>query len=54
MERFNLKKVNKAEGNEQYCVEISNGFTALEADIKRAWETVRENIKISVKENYEL
>jgi hypothetical protein len=30
MERFNLKKLNKVEGKEQYCVEISNRFTALE------------------------
>jgi hypothetical protein len=30
MERFNLKKLNKIEGNEQYRVEISNKFAALE------------------------
>jgi hypothetical protein len=30
MERFNLKKLNEVEGKEQYCVEISNRFTALE------------------------
>jgi hypothetical protein len=30
MERFNLKKLNKVEGKEQYCVEISNRFAALE------------------------
>jgi hypothetical protein len=28
MERFNLKKLNEVEGNEQYCVEISNRFAA--------------------------
>jgi hypothetical protein len=27
MERFNLKKLNAVEGKEQYCVEISTGFT---------------------------
>jgi hypothetical protein len=41
MERFNLKKLNAAEGKEQYRVEILNRFTALEnldakLDINRA------------------
>jgi hypothetical protein len=62
MERFNLKKLNHVEGKEQYCVEMSNRFVALEnldttVDINRAWETIRENIKISAKESlgyYEL
>jgi hypothetical protein len=49
MERFNLKILNEVEGKEQYRVEISNRFSALEnldteVDIKSAWETVRENI----------
>jgi hypothetical protein len=30
MERSNLKKLNEAEGKEQYRVEISNPFAALE------------------------
>jgi hypothetical protein len=30
MERFNLKKLNEVEGKEQYRVEISNRFAALE------------------------
>jgi hypothetical protein len=30
MERFNLKILNEVEGKEQYCVEISNRFAALE------------------------
>jgi hypothetical protein len=30
MERFNLKKLNEIECKEQYRVEISNRFTALE------------------------
>jgi hypothetical protein len=34
MERFNLKKLNEAEGKEQYRVEILNRFTALE---NRQW-----------------
>jgi hypothetical protein len=55
MERFNLKKLNKAEGKEQYHVEVSNRFAALEdldteVEINSAWERFRENIKISAKE----
>jgi hypothetical protein len=30
MKRFNLMKLNKVEGKEQYCVEISNRFAGLE------------------------
>jgi hypothetical protein len=30
MERFNLKKLNELDGKEQYCIEISNRFAALE------------------------
>jgi hypothetical protein len=30
MERFNLKKLNELEGKEQYRVEVSNRFAALE------------------------
>jgi hypothetical protein len=30
MERFNLKKLNEGEGKENYRVEISNRFAALE------------------------
>jgi hypothetical protein len=52
MERFNLKKLNEFEGKEQYLVDISNKLAALEnsddeVDINIAWETIRENIKIS-------
>jgi hypothetical protein len=57
MERFNIKKLKRVEGKEQYRVEISNRFAALEnldddddVDINRAWETIREDIKISAKE----
>jgi hypothetical protein len=54
MERFNLKKLSEVEGKEQYRVGISNWFAALEnldddVDINRAWESVRENIKMSPK-----
>jgi hypothetical protein len=56
MERFNLKKLNKVEDEEQFRVEVSNRFAALEdldaeAEINSAWETVRENIKISAKQS---
>jgi hypothetical protein len=30
IKRFNLKKLNEAEGNEQYHAEISNRFAALQ------------------------
>jgi hypothetical protein len=60
--RFNLKKLNEVGGKEQYHVEISNRFASLvnsddEVDITIAWETMRENIRISAKESlgyYEL
>jgi hypothetical protein len=54
MERFNFKKLDEVEGKEQYRVEISDRFAVLEnldddVDINRAWETIRENIKILAK-----
>jgi hypothetical protein len=62
VERFILKKLNRVECKEQYCVETSNRFAAsenLDAEviINRSWITNRENIKISAKEGlfcYEL
>jgi hypothetical protein len=62
MERFNLEELDEVEGIKQYHVEISNRFTALEhldteVDINKAWESIRENIKMSSKESlghYEL
>jgi hypothetical protein len=56
MERFNLKKLNDVEGKEQFHVEVSHRFAALEdldteVEIDSAWETIRENIKILAKEN---
>jgi hypothetical protein len=59
MERFNLKKLNEVEGKEQFPVEFSNRFAALDAEVEinNAWETIRENIKISANESlryYEL
>jgi hypothetical protein len=56
MERFNLKNLYEVEVKEQYHFEISTRFTALEhldteVDINRAWETIRESIKVSAKES---
>jgi hypothetical protein len=52
MERFNPRNLKKVEGREQYHVEMSNRFAALETldaemDINRSWETIREKVKIS-------
>jgi hypothetical protein len=54
--RFNLKELNNVEGKEQFRVEVSNRFAALEdldteVEINSAWEKIRENIKISAKES---
>jgi hypothetical protein len=54
MERFNLKKLNEVEVKEEYRVEVSNGFAALEdldteVENNTAWEMIWENIKISAK-----
>jgi hypothetical protein len=62
LESFNLKKLNEVEGKERYPVEISNRFAAIEnldteVNVNKAWETIREKIKISHKESlgyYEL
>jgi hypothetical protein len=54
MKRYNLKNLNEVGSKEQYRVEISNRFAALEnlgneVHSNKAWEIIRENIKISVK-----
>jgi hypothetical protein len=46
IERFNLKKLNEVEGKDQFRVEVSNRFVALEdldaeVEINSAWETIR-------------
>jgi hypothetical protein len=54
MERFNLKKLNEVEGKEWYHIEISNRFAAsedTEVEFNKAWETIRDNIKISAKKS---
>jgi hypothetical protein len=53
---YNLKKLNDVVGKEQYRVEISNRFAAMEnldteVDVNKAWETITENINISGKES---
>jgi hypothetical protein len=50
MERLNLKKLNEIEGKQQYHVDVSNFFAALEdfyteVEFISAWEMIRENIK---------
>jgi hypothetical protein len=62
MERFNLKKLKEVEGKEQYSVEVSNRFAALEdldtdMGIHSAWVSITENMNISATESlgyYEL
>jgi hypothetical protein len=49
-------KLNEVDGKEKYRIEVSNRFAALEdldaeVEINSAWETIRENIKISAKES---
>jgi hypothetical protein len=56
MERFDLKQLNEKEAKEKYQVTIKNKFAALEildndVDIKRAWDIIRENMKISAEES---
>jgi hypothetical protein len=56
MERSNLKKLKGLVGKGQFHVEVSNRFAALEdldteVEINSAWETIRENIRISAKES---
>jgi hypothetical protein len=51
MDRFNVKKLNEGEVKEQYQVTIKNKFSALEnlkdnGDINRAWNAIRQNIKM--------
>jgi hypothetical protein len=54
IQRFDLRKLNDAEVKEQYQVNITNRFTALEncddnVDMNTARENIRENIKTSAK-----
>jgi hypothetical protein len=55
VERFNLKKLSESEVRKQFQIELSDRFAGLEnlndsEDINMAWENIKQNIKISVKE----
>jgi hypothetical protein len=60
--RFSVKMFSLKKRKEEYCMEVSNRCAALEdldmeVEINSAWKTIKENIKISAKENlgyYEL
>ena len=58
-QRFNLRKLNGLEVREQYQIEITNTFAALEnlnddEDVNRAGENIKENIKTSAKKSLRL
>jgi len=53
-QRFNLRNLNEPEVREQYQIEITNRFSALEnlnddEDVNRTWENIKENIETSAK-----
>jgi len=55
-QRFNLRKLNEPEVREQYQIEITNKFEALEnlnddEDVNRTWENIKEIVQISTKES---
>ena len=55
VERFNLRKLSELEVKEQYHIECSVRFAAVEnindsEDINRAWEDIKENIETSAKQ----
>jgi len=55
-QRFSLRKLNEPEIWEQYQIEITNRFAALEnsdddEDVNRTWENIKENIQTSAKES---
>ena len=50
-ERFNLRKLNELEVRKEYKIEITDRCAAMEnlsdgEDINRAWENIKENVKI--------
>jgi len=56
---FNLRQLNELEVRNEYQIENTNRFAALEnlsdgEDINRAWENVQENIKTSATESLDL
>ena len=55
-QKFNLTKLNEPEVREQYQIEITNRFAALEnlnddEDLTRTWQNIKENIKTSAKKS---
>jgi len=55
-QRFNLRKLNEPEVREQYQIETTNRFAALEnlnddEDVNRNWVNIKENIQTSAKES---
>jgi hypothetical protein len=55
-ERFNVKKLNEGDVEQQYEVTIRNKFADLEnledsGDINREWDNITENIKFSGQES---
>jgi hypothetical protein len=57
IERFSLGKLNEVDGKEQYHVQVSNRFAALEdldaeVDINIALQTIKDNVNISNMPNY--
>jgi hypothetical protein len=55
-QRFNFRKLNEPEVKEQYQIEITNKFAALEnlnddEEINRTLENIKENIKTSAEES---
>ena len=55
-QRVNLRKLNEPEVREQYQIEITNRFAALEnlsedEDLDRTWGNIKENIKTSAKDS---
>jgi hypothetical protein len=58
LERFDLRKLDDIDFKEEYQVEISNRFAALEnwdesLDINSSWKSIGEKIKTSAKETLE-
>ena len=50
-----MRKLNEPEAREQYQIEITNRFAALEnlnddRDVNRTWKNIKENIQTSAKE----
>ena len=55
-QRFNLRKLNEPEVREQYQIEFTHRFAALEnlhddEDVNRTWENIKESIQTSAIES---